>query len=94
MEARIVDQVRRLWASAAAPHQVSGRVHGVRRTQEPSASRSVSLRQRRGPLEGGGTCPEGASRESPRTGAVELVRDRVVEPDRGRGQMPRAAIRI
>ena len=94
VEARIVDQVRRLVGERLAPHEISGCVHGVCRTQQPSASRGASLRQRGGPLEGGRACAEGTSRESPRTGAVELVRDHVVEPYRGRGQMPRAAIGI
>jgi len=77
-----------------APHQIPGRVHGVCGSQQPAAARRTSLGQRGGALEGGRARAKGASRESSSAGAVELVGDHVVEPERGGGTMPRAAIRI
>ena len=94
MEAWIVDQIRRLVGERLAPHEISGGIHGVCRAQHPRAARVASLGQRSGPLEGGRACAEGASGESPSPGAIELVRDHVVEPYRRRGPMPRAAIGI
>ena len=68
VEARIVDQVRRVVSESLAPHEVPSCVHGVCRAQQPSAPRGVPLRQRGGSLEGGRACAEGTSRESPSAG--------------------------
>ena len=94
VEPRVVDQVRRLVSQGLAPHQISGRVHGVCRAQQPRAARRARLRQRGGTLEGGRARAKSASGESPSAGAVDLVGDHVVEPQRGGSPVPRAAIGI
>ena len=86
--------MRRLVRQGLAPHQISGRVHGVCGAQQPSAARRTSLGQRGGALEGSSARAKSTSRESSSAGAVDLVGDHVVKPERGRGTMPRTAIGV